>query len=306
MSNAAAATSIEDLLARWSEPPSNTEDTKCENARRVIRNILNNSSAMRGLEYSVFAQGSYKNNTNVRLDSDVDLCASCESSVMYQYNKIPGLSHQTLGIGPAPFSHSDFKNAVESALSVLGSNVSRGNKALNIKSNTFRVSADVVPCLSYVEYFYDSNGTVQRRVGTYIRSEDGKEIVNWPQHHYDNGVAKNRATSLRFKPLVRTLKNLRNSMVEDGWGSAKPISSFLIESLAWNLPLNVFVANTHTERVRLALTGIAAATVSDSNLYLWLEVNGIKRLFTLNQPWTYQQVNQFCGEALKYLGVDGQ
>lgn len=306
MSNAATATSIEDLLARWSEPPSNSEDTKCENARRVISNILNNSSAMRSLEYSVFAQGSYRNNTNVRLDSDVDLCACCESSVMYQYNKIPGLSHESLGIGPAPFSHSDFKDAVESALSVLGTDVSRGNKAFDIKSNTFRVTADVVPCLSYVEYFYDSNGNVQRRVGTYIRTDDGKEIVNWPQHHYDNGVAKNRATSMRFKPLVRTLKNLRNSMVEDGCNSAKPVSSFLIESLVWNLSLNIFEATTHTERVRLALREIVNATASDSYLYLWLEVNGIKRLFTYVQPWTYQQVNQFCVDALKYLGVDRQ
>jgi hypothetical protein len=95
-------------------------------------------------------------------------------------------------------------------------------------------------------------------------------------------------------------------MVEDGWSSAEPISSFLIESLVWNLPLKLFEARTHTERVRLALREIAGATVSDSNLYLWLEVNGIKRLFSYFQPWTYQQVNQFCRDAIKYLGVNGQ
>src|SRR5439155_500913 len=62
----------------------------------------------------------------------------------------------------------------------------------------------------------------------------GHWITNYPQQHYDNGVAKNLATSKRFKCVVRILKNLENQMVKDN--SSPVVASYLIESLAYNVP----------------------------------------------------------------------
>ena len=49
------------------------------------------------------------------------------------------------------YSYADFKNDVEAALkSYFGAgSVTRGNKAFDVHANTYRVDADVVPCLEH-------------------------------------------------------------------------------------------------------------------------------------------------------------
>jgi tRNA nucleotidyltransferase (CCA-adding enzyme) len=60
----------EDQLKRWATAPSETEETKCQNAVRLITNAIKERF---GSDVTVFLQGSYKNRTNVRQDSDVDI-----------------------------------------------------------------------------------------------------------------------------------------------------------------------------------------------------------------------------------------
>jgi tRNA nucleotidyltransferase (CCA-adding enzyme) len=58
----------------WGAPPSNTEQEKCGNAERAIRKAIAASSVLAAKQIDVFVQGSYANGTNVRQDSDVDVC----------------------------------------------------------------------------------------------------------------------------------------------------------------------------------------------------------------------------------------
>jgi tRNA nucleotidyltransferase (CCA-adding enzyme) len=58
----------------WARGPTDTEAAKCENAECVIHKAISASPALAKRNVQVFAQGSYRNNTNVRLDSDVDVC----------------------------------------------------------------------------------------------------------------------------------------------------------------------------------------------------------------------------------------
>lgn len=60
----------EQQLINWSKPVSTLEDQKCQNAISQITTPLESKF---GNKISVFLQGSYRNNTNVRLNSDVDI-----------------------------------------------------------------------------------------------------------------------------------------------------------------------------------------------------------------------------------------
>src|SRR5690242_5552675 len=60
-------------LRAAAEPPSNNEDDKRERTENQIRAALANCDAVKGRPYIVYAKGSYANNTNVRLNYDVDI-----------------------------------------------------------------------------------------------------------------------------------------------------------------------------------------------------------------------------------------
>ena len=61
-------------LVSWSKGPSQTEADKCSNTETAVRKAIKASERLAGLDISVFAQGSYRARTNVRQNSDVDVC----------------------------------------------------------------------------------------------------------------------------------------------------------------------------------------------------------------------------------------
>lgn len=89
--------------------------------------------------------------------------------------------------------------------SLADDSVTRGNKAFDLHSNSYRVDADVVACFEHRRY--NKDGTYTK--GTQFTTKDGKTIVNFPEQHYANGVSKNNATGRRYKRVVRILKRLK-------------------------------------------------------------------------------------------------
>src|SRR5436853_3674863 len=57
----------------WQRAASDSEEQKIERAARMVRDALVKNAWLSAEGVSVYAQGSYYNNTNVRLDSDMDL-----------------------------------------------------------------------------------------------------------------------------------------------------------------------------------------------------------------------------------------
>lgn len=76
----------ESTLRSWGFAPSATEQEKAEHAERAVRNAISASDALNFREIEVFAQGSYKNRTNVRQDSDVDVCVLYKGAFFEDYN----------------------------------------------------------------------------------------------------------------------------------------------------------------------------------------------------------------------------
>lgn len=106
---------FEDVLRDWSKPPSTTEDERCANAEGVVRNAIRAYTGFAGKTIEVFAQGSYRNGTNVRTESDV--CVRCMNPFFTDYptgGKIVNWPHQNYENGTAKnkATGTRFKNLV--------------------------------------------------------------------------------------------------------------------------------------------------------------------------------------------------
>ena len=64
-----------DRFVHWERPASGTEEAQIERSRAMVLAALNVNTWLRAEGVEVRSQGSYHNNTNVRQDSDMDLCA---------------------------------------------------------------------------------------------------------------------------------------------------------------------------------------------------------------------------------------
>lgn len=166
----------DELLARWKSAPSDAEDLRAENACRVVTNAIKESPDLAKWDIDVFIQGSYKNNTNVRLHSDVDVCVRLNDTFTTDYTFAPGRSDASEGVVTATYTYAQFKNDLQRALVTAfgSSNVKRGNKAFNIAENTYRVTADVVPCLLHRRY--KSSGTYI--AGTSLWADNGSSWIH--------------------------------------------------------------------------------------------------------------------------------
>lgn len=294
----------EETFVAWSKGPSETETKKCSNAENAIREAVKADSELLQLKPTVFSQGSYRARTNVRLNSDVDICIRYNQTFFY---KIPeGTTKEQFGITPSTMSFTDYKNTVQRALeSYFGiGTVTRGNKAFDIHENSYRVDADVVATFEHRRYTGKKNpdGTDFYHSGTAFDTDKGVRIINWPQQNYDNGVQRNQKTSRSYKRVIRVFKRLRDKMQDESVSESSGISSWLIECLIWNTKLEVFEEPTYTDKVKSVIVDLWNRTKEDKDCSEWGEVNELKYLFRSSQPWTRQQANDFLKAAWNYIG----
>src|ERR1700741_2991253 len=103
--------SLEDSLQSWAKAPGQTEQTQCDNAVAAIRKAKDASLSLSKRGVRVFAQGSYCNRTNVRQDSDVDVCVLCTDSFFYHLPD--GKTNRDFNFTiPANYGYAQFKNDV--------------------------------------------------------------------------------------------------------------------------------------------------------------------------------------------------
>ncbi len=303
------ARGLEDIFSQWATPPSRTEEQRCENAIKAIRNAIDRSSKLKIRNLKVFPQGSYRNSVNVRQDSDVDVGVLCNDSFIPCYPA--GTTGETFDNIPADYQYWQFKNEVEEALvAYFGQKaVRRGNKAIDVRENSYHVDADVVPFFEYRYYSRDKSYLC----GVALLPDKGGQVFNyperllngWPQipQHYENGASKNRRTNRSYKGVVRILKKVRHEMDEAGINSAKKIPGFLIECMVWNVPDEYFSQSMWTGKIEIVLRYLWASVRNEASCNDWCEVNDIKFLFRSTQPWTQQEAYTFICDTCNYIGV---
>lgn len=299
----------ENTFEQWAQPPGKTEEGRSENAIKAIRNAVAKSDKLNRRSIKVFVQGSYRNRVNVRKESDVDIGVLCDESFIPLYPE--GTSKETFGNGSADYKYTQFKNELEEALvDYFGrASVHRGNKAFDIKENSYHVDADVAPFFEYRRYWMD--GTY--RCGVALRPDRGGVIHNYPERlleswpntplHYENGVSKNTETRRAYKGVIRIIKSLRNEMDEMDDELAYPITGFLLECMVWNAPNSRFSNDTWDGDIQAVLQYLWSNTKNDEDCKNWHEVNDIKFLFHATQKWTRVQAHSFVDSAWDYIGV---
>lgn len=305
-----AAADWEQTFRNWSKPSSDSECEKQENAERMIGEAIRAYEPLKPRDIKIVPQGSYRNNTNVRQESDVDICVCCMDTFFTDYTFADYGESETRAVDSA-YTYAQFKNEVQAALDAkFGTQgVKRGDKAFDVHANTYRVDADVVAALAYrlytkKEYNFLSGGywtPYLQPPGAKFIADSGKVIINWPEQHYANGVEKNKRTGGRFKFIVCAVKRLRFYLIEKEVKAADPVASYLIECLLYNVPDSVFGGDSYKDNVQNALLTCFSATKSEGNCAKWLEVNERKYLFNTTQPWTRQQAYDFVLAAWSYV-----
>jgi len=291
----------EDQFNNWRKPPSDTEEQRLETTEHRIREAIRKSDELKEYEIEVFGQGSYANDTNVRLESDVDINV-CSTAYFFTCFNADGISDNTFGYESGNHSYTDFREKVRKALvAEFGSaNVKEKNKCFSVVENSNRVKADVVP--TYELRRHDDAKPSNVIKGVQYFAKDWTKVMNYPKQHIENGKKKNERTQKRFKRLVRIFKKIRYKMIEDGIQVSPNITSFLLECLIWNVPDYIFNLNdTWTGRVKDAINHIYTKTKTEDACKDWGEVSELLYLFRDNRKWSVADVNKYMLQMWQYL-----
>ncbi len=290
----------EDKFKSWAQSPSQTETQRAENAIKAIKNAIGASQKLKNRDIRIIGQGSYRNRTNVRGESDVDVGVVCYDSFMPDYPD--GTKKEDFGNSDATYEYDQFKNEIGEALvDYFGASaVTRGNKAFDVKETSYHVEADVAPFFEHRRYKKD--GTYLSGVALRPDNRQPAKIINWPEQHYENGNEKNNQTGRAYRALVRIIKNLRNEMADANIAAAKPIIGFLNECLIWNVPNEHFSHTSYSDDLRAALIHLFNATKTVDGCKEWGEVSELKYLFSSGQKWNREQAHNFILAAWQYVG----
>lgn len=287
----------------WAKGPGVTESDMCTRAEIAVKKAIEKHPELSKMLVTAFAQGSYRARTNTPGQSDVDICVRLKETFYPIYPA--GKTRVDFGHGDG-MKFETYKGLVGHALVThFGAPPAavRGKKAFDIRENTYRIDADVIPAIEHRIYTGRTNadGTHHYYEGIAFFPDGGTEwVVNWPEHTYQQGLKKHEKTGRRYRKIVRILKRLRDKMNADRIAAAN-VPSFLIDCLAWNVGDGNFGKETLYEDVYGVLLNIWGETREGKAGSDWLEVNQIKALFGPGQGWTMAQANQFAWECMNYV-----
>jgi hypothetical protein len=303
-----------DRFEHWQRAASASEEARIERAAVMVRDALGRSPWLVGEGVDVLAQGSYHNNTNVRLDSDMDLRAAHPGiKVYYDGNVHIDSANKLLGYTFGPnLADQNARMRVETAAALratfgVASVDATGDRAIHVKALPgSRAEADVVP--AFVLHYVVWDHLAQRydtTPGVAIMSNSGDWTFNFPEQHRANGVAKRERTKLRFKRAVRMLKRLRNEMADLRILAAEPIPSYLVECLAYRVEDVHYLVESddHFDRTRRIIYRLKELMADPAWVSVATEVNDVKRLFGSWQRWKPEQVTVFLNAARAHLGA---
>lgn len=211
--------------------------------------LSSDKSLVKNKNYEIYLQGSYKNSTNIRGDSDVDVVVEMMSAFSPDISNLsPQEKENYYQAYPniASYGWRNFKaDVLESLKAYYGDNaVIEGNKSLKIQSSSGRLSADIIPCIQHRKFtsFVDLTNNHYIDGIKFYTKDTNSPVVNYPKLHYEKGVEKNSdsRTNGWFKPSVRMIKNVRNKMIEQGLIRVGTAPSYFIENLLYNVPDNCF------------------------------------------------------------------
>lgn len=240
----------ESQLQTWSNQGAIT--TAKATHEQIRRALTAAGSPVTGKDFDIYLQGSYRNTTNIRGDSDVDVIVQLNSTFEYDLLSLPDTQQRSFqeSFVNATYTWWNFRQDVLTALtSYYGSTAvdSTGNNSLKIAAAPGRLTADVVPCLEYRWYrhFFSTNAQDYINGIVFYTQRERDKVINFPKQHIANGFTKNDATHTNewYKPTVRMFKNARSYLVNQGRLSQSAAPSYFVECLLYNVPDMYFNTN---------------------------------------------------------------
>lgn len=204
------------LINKYTAVPSPTTTASVAAFQTAIRDML-------GADYETFLQGSYKNDTAIRDINDVDIVAVRRTVVSTVFS-----TERYSTIVPWEDLFGRIERALNATTRFRGK-VTRGDKCVKVEETW---SADVIPAVRI-------RPTADEDPIAVFSFRESKERQNWPRVHYNNGVAKQKATDGRFKPMVRMLKN----WVANHWPDSNVAPSFYVECVVSNVEDSQFLGD---------------------------------------------------------------
>lgn len=290
----------EKQLESFTKPISDSEEQRCKNMINMIKDAINDyyyntyDSKMNLSNYEIFLQGSYANNTNVKQNSDVDICVMYKN--IFRYHMPLGYSLDAK-YSDATITYMEIRNTIKKALiSKFGINrVVDKNKAIRILSNTYTTDADVVVTFQY-RYYINQNDYLE---GIAYTALDGTNVVNYPKIHIKNGNNKNKITNHMYKKMVRIFKKVMYDMQEDGLEISKEVKGFVLECMCYNYPNDKFyqyIETKYSENLKNMINYFL-----NNSLKYWKEVNEIKELFGTNKNKSEEYYKEFISNMKRYI-----
>lgn len=254
---------------------------------------------------NVYTKGSYRNGTNVRLDSDVDVVVEHTGSYFHDFHESVTNPSPTPGWIPyaGPWKADVWRTEVTKALTSYfgGTEVdASGEVAVTIQEKAgSRPSADVVPAHEY--WRYDDQHRVLKSKGSKVFKKSGGEVINYPEQQLKHGNTKDSNTGGRYKMFVRALKNAENTLAKESLGEELP--SYFMECLVYNVPDQVL-------RQGYSLSSGFRETIywlhqhlNDTYRYEdWVEPNELKYLFSAGNKWRVEDGQKLVLGTWTYLG----
>lgn len=195
-----------DALQKWAKPGKNEMSKQTYAALREL--LLERLDG----QPNIYLQGSYRNSTNVKDNSDIDIVVEYDSNIDvtrlkdYIYGRIDNARNFHFTTGAKTVKYKGLRNQY--------------------------VPADIVPCVS-----------VRGKTGCVALYDSSKKTIihNYPMIHIQNGEDKSGRTDGNSKKVVRIMKNARNYLEDDG--IKVKVSSFVIECMLYNVPDETFSGN---------------------------------------------------------------
>jgi len=143
----------ESQLQTWANPGAMA---MAQVAHTSIRAAINGTTWNPGVSYEIFLQGSYKNDTNIWADSDVDVVVQFNSTYYSDTSALNPVdkANYDKAFVPATYGWRDFRDTV---LKVLQGyyptlTIGEGNYCLKVPARSGALQADVLVCTQYRRY----------------------------------------------------------------------------------------------------------------------------------------------------------
>jgi predicted nucleotidyltransferase len=293
----------ENQLSTWSnQGATKTSQLTYNSIKTCVDNISWNSD----IKYKIYLQGSYKNYTNIRANSDIDVVVEFSSVFYSNRNELTTEESEDFNetYDDGKYSLNDFRVALIESLNEYydKKNIDIGDKAIRIDGFNGRLDADIVCCVTYRNYqsFKKTKTTDYIEGITFFDSESNDQIINFPNKHYKNGATKNSNSNTNFKSTVRIIKNIKSKLIESNQITKEECPSYYIECLSYNVPDKAFKETNYASIVFNVLK-FWEDSIKNDNLENFVCQNEIIDLFgPSDQQWSTINAKKFINRSITF------